>query len=747
MHNINLFWERVKKNPWYFLIGAVAAVILTVRIISVAGIETKEYLFDSIQLHFNSEEQIYTSNPASLEEGIYQITVNYDSSDGGLTNVYCDTHSHKTLICDNPSLSQYENSKSFDIWLNDDVSQLMVEVKADGGTINVSSISVKTQWNSKLYLITCCILRFFAVIGILCAVKNRDKFRKHSKTVFSIAVITLFSSLGVFLRYLLPGHDQVFHLLRIEGLKDAMLMGDIPTRVQTNWLYGYGYSVSAMYCDTMLIIPALMRIIGFTLQTTLKTYVFLINLGTAVCTYLCFRKMTKTELSAIIGTFLYVCAPYRLICIYNREALGEYTGMLFLPLIALGFYYAYKEDDGSENYGKKIIAPVIGFSGLIQTHILSCLMVALFGMAFVLIKWRSTFRKNRLIYLGKIAGFTILINLWFIIPFLRFMKEPLNVTKAEDMVADIQSYGLSIPELVSQNSSGHFWYNFAFYTSLSQRNTMSPGNGIIVLLLLFVLLLCLKRLGKKTGTISLMAFFTVAALWLSSNLFPYSALNKIWPWAAVMLTKVQFPYRYLTMAILFGSIFAMLFYDKFVKKYKKNLVIVLTCFVLLIASSQSLNHMYALFYGGYCTSHYDAASLDSAEIIGAQYLYDGTDLRACERERDVIPSNVDIERYLRWRNQFDITCKATGDAPGLVIPVFAYPGYEAYTEDGTRLETVRGYNNTLTVSLPMNYSGTISVRYKEPLLWRISEIISLIGFVYLIYYGRNSRRESADELV
>ena len=130
--------------------------------------------------------------------------------------------------------------------------------------------------------------------------------------MIGIGSITLFSSFGAFLRYILPGHDLAFHLLRIEGLKDALMLGDIPCKIQTNWCNGWGYAVSAIYGDISILLPSIMRLCGFTLQTSYHSFVFFVNLLTAVSAYYCFLKISKNKKISMITAFLYTAAPYRL---------------------------------------------------------------------------------------------------------------------------------------------------------------------------------------------------------------------------------------------------------------------------------------------------------------------------------------------------------------------------------------------------------------------------------------------------
>ena len=83
-------------------------------------------------------------------------------------------------------------------------------------------------------------------------------------------------------------HDLAFHLMRIEGLKEELLNGSFPVRMQTYWLNGYGYPVSIFYGDLLLYIPAVLRIFGVSVLASYNIYVLLINAGTVFISYFCF---------------------------------------------------------------------------------------------------------------------------------------------------------------------------------------------------------------------------------------------------------------------------------------------------------------------------------------------------------------------------------------------------------------------------------------------------------------------------
>ena len=65
----------------------------------------------------------------------------------------------------------------------------------------------------------------------------------------------------------------------------------------------------------------------------------MINAGTAVITYLCMNGISKNRKIALLTCFAYCTASYRMVNIYVRAAVGEYSAMMFMPVVA----YAVKQ--------------------------------------------------------------------------------------------------------------------------------------------------------------------------------------------------------------------------------------------------------------------------------------------------------------------------------------------------------------------------------------------------------------------
>lgn len=76
------------------------------------------------------------------------------------------------------------------------------------------------------------------------------------------------------------------------------------------------------------------------------------------------------------------------------------------------------------------------------------------------------------------------------------------------------------------------------------------------------------------------------------------------------------------------------------------------------------------------------------------------------------------------------------------LPLFNYKGYRATSDGNVRLPISDGENNTVRVQIPSEFDGTITVAFVPPLLWRISEIISLVSITVVIVFFVRHRKSN-----
>lgn len=74
-----------------------------------------------------------------------------------------------------------------------------------------------------------------------------------------------------------------------------------------------------------------------------------------------------------------------------------------------------------KEYRHSWLLPVLGFSGIIQSHVLSCEIAGVFTILLCLLCIRKVFRKRTFLELVKVVVGTVLANIWFLLPMLDMM--------------------------------------------------------------------------------------------------------------------------------------------------------------------------------------------------------------------------------------------------------------------------------------------------------------------------------------
>ena len=76
---------------------------------------------------------------------------------------------------------------------------------------------------------------------------------------------------------------------------------------------------------------------------------------------------------------------------------------------------------------------------------------------------------------------------------------------------------------------------------------------------------------------------------------------------------------------------------------------------------------------------------------------------------------------------------ASGQEAYIEPPILAYKGYHAYSA-GKELKVTTGDNFRIRVEVPTESEGVISIKFKEPILWRLAEVITALSWIAVIVY-------------
>lgn len=668
-----------------------------------------------------SSEYVLYGPYMTIGKGYYTIDVDY-YADSDCTMDIHSNHYSDYIISDEISLKRQSTHKSFNIRVKDVVEDLEIRTKYNGfGELRINSIMIT---ENTVGISTGAFLAFAVVIlGTLCYL-FREKLERNKFTILALLAIAFLSCVPVMTIGICRGHDGLFHLLRIEGLAQGLRDGEFPVRMQSVWMEGYGYPVSIYYGDILLYVPALLRIIGFSVSQSYKIYLFLINLGTSLIAFICFDRIVKNSRAALLGTAGYIFATYRLTNMYVRVAVGEYSAMLFLPLVFLAVYEIYTEDAGNlRKYMKNAVVLAIAMTGLMQTHLISVALASLIIAFVCILMIKKTFRKNTLIVYISAVIMTIILNLFFLVPFMDY-SENVSVKVFDDSVGNtvgtIQKMGAYISQyfMFYQRANGNSTAN------IGDRMAITPG--IVLMAALFVgIYFCIKYNDKM---IRFMTVMSVMMLWLSSNVFPWNFIVDHVPFME-WISIIQFPWRFLPFAQLFMSLLLCLLLVK-IEEEKRERVELAVLILLIVTTTQMFS---GVIQQRTFEEKYNTAGIDSFFLVYADYVRTGTNVDYFDGK--VRTNNVEItEDYTRQGKYAIIKCTAVdvGEDAWIEFPIINYKNYVAYGENGQNFTIVDGNNNVVRVIIPDRYSGMVTVVYEIPRLYKIADICSLIAVIVIV---------------
>lgn len=686
----------------------------------------------------------YYSDPFVLQPGVYQLRMCGGDHDGILyPTVQVYESSFQALRCDYVAVFAHQREIEIEAYVVDKVESAFVSCSYIGETEQpVNSIELyrtSIGWRMLVFIILLAATGLNLLIWLRDGVLQGCFLREQMIVVGVLAFGVLLAYLPYATDYMNIGADEGFHLLRIEGLKETLLhRQQFPVRIQEYWLYGHGYAVSSFYGDLFLLFPAMLRLIGFSLMDAYKLFVLAVLAGTAVIAYCSFYRCTGDRYGALLGSALYELAPYHIYSVYNRNAVGEYLGMMFLPLVICGFYCIYTEDRKKKDYTKAKIPLIAGLSCILQSHILTCELTVVALVPAGVVMWRKTFQKETLRELIKAAVCCLLLNAWFWIPLLKMLSVD-DYALGEIISRNIQYMGTSVAGILQM-----YPYVGGAQTGMYNCEPIQAGAALWAVMLCYMAILLWRRTqGKgdhmKNPYDKVMrwgALLSLLSLFLSTRYFPWDMVAQI-PGIGLLATAIQFPTRLLAITTLFFSFMASFFMlwlreeSSHWTMQARNMITVGSVMVIVMTALWStLYHVNDISYNNRPIRLYTAGNMGSVSVVNGEYLLEGTNIQELQYHDPV------ADEGLLWRDYskegLTIGLHVENPTSGelcVELPLTGYRGYGIETDGGTAVPYIteeRGAHGDLRIAVPSGYAGNILVSYKGFFIFRAAEWVSVL---------------------
>lgn len=563
--------------------------------------------------------------------------------------------------------------------------------------------------------------------------------KKENKTLFCVFIFTMLVALcPLFSKYCINGHDAEYHLLRIEALKEGILMGKPFLKVNVLFFGGAGYASSMFYPDLLLYIPALLRAVNVSINLSYHIFIAVCIILTYLSGFYCSYGITQNKYASTLTAVILTLCSYHLDDIYVRAAVGEYQAFIFIPFIIYGLFNIINE---------KMNRPWIfgiGFAGVILCHSLSLIFSIVVTAVILVINFKNVFLDFKVfVRLAVTTILTICATCFYTLPMLEQMKN--DVFRVSSTWIEPAQEAMDFKEIFANEF---------------------PCLGTALLLIVFIRIFITRKkddnvLKYADMLIATALIFAVA----STNLLPWERIGR-------HFSSIQFPWRLFIISSVFLSFAGGIVVEEIAKSRKLTrfiafkdggenhfvenfALIVVICIMSFTAFTSFKNNDQG--YYDYSNDYYSYKPF-TANVIGGEWLpkaVEDTDivLNACDVAKTDKGEIIPVDR-IKNALSIDINNDKDGNAiesetiEYIDVPFIYYKGYTAQDENGNELSVDgTGENGYLRVYTETGDAkiNHINVRYTGTLIQKISTAISIAAFLSLavlvyIYIKRKKLR-------
>ena len=698
-----------------------------------------------------------------LAAGRYLVTVEYEETDENLFVWLSDESGlwKSGRIFTEPQLLPYtENTLTYELWvtgISENVKFNLNYMTDNTGTI--SSITIEQTRFVKicvLFLLLVLLTLTFIILairdGIICFTM------KKALSAICVADIAIIASLPLFTPYLPVGFDSYFHITRIEGVKDALYSGQFPVRVEPTYLNGYGYAVSTFYGGLFFYGAALLRMVGFPLQTCYKLLIFFINLITATSSYFFFKAVFKEKKWGIAGAALFTLAAYKFCNTYYRGAIAESIAMALVPVVALCLWNIYSKPH-DKKYQLLFIPLTLAFSCVIESHLIGTEIVGVTAAVVCLIFYKKTFCRETFTVLVKFVIATLFLNAFFLVPFIDSLCNlDISVNSWDNIRIAFQETGMRIKDLFVfeiPDFNTEEWYY--------QEYTITVGTSFLAgIIVTIAASFCggMKKENRKEFLFwTIMGFLflfmvTIYFPWNGIVSFCYNKLGGFGLAISNMILNMQYSYRLLIVGLLFITGMTIksitILYDRF-KPVAKAAMIVMVGIAVFQCILLEASVIATEFNSGEKVVAITEYTGNSTVIGNGEYiplLDDGSWTYMNELEiHEAVLTDVEQTSYHKSGTNITIGVVNNTERTGTVeLPLLYYFGYKAYdTITGRKIQLYPTDRKHLAFSVEPGMEMNVRIRYAGKFLWKAADVVSVLTLagmisLYIVCFN-NSRKK------
>lgn len=383
---------------------------------------------------------------------------------------------------------------------------------------------------------------------------------KRNSYIF-IIIISIIISIPLFSsRYDIYIDDGIQHICRIMGTYQSIMEGQKLPVIMSNFCNSFGYSWNLFYSPITAYIPLLFHFITSSFVLDIKLFMLFVTILTGISMHECIYTITKNKWMSLLGSIIYILAPYRLTDMYIRMALAEFTSFIFIPMVFQGLYIMFHEENNSSK--KSVLILTLGAVGLVLTHLIIAMYTAIFAFIYLLCNIKKINNK----YIIK----KLMVSLIFIIFITSFFIFPLIEQKSNTNFEVFKPGRMERTDVL-------VYYKLDFLDFIyTDAGNMVFEIGIITIIGLLLTICTYKKIDKEYKTFYIFSLIMgLISLFMTLNVFPFEKLPPI-------LKMIQFSFRMLEFSNFFFAIVVSINFILSIKDFEKKDIIVLTSIIIML---------------------------------------------------------------------------------------------------------------------------------------------------------------------
>lgn len=432
------------------------------------------------------------------------------------------------------------------------------------------------------------------------------KFLLRNKKTHTVLLLLILISISCIplIGLLHPGlpitHDGQDHVARIANFYQNLQEGIVIPRWAPNLNWGYGHPILMFLYPIPSYSSSFFHFLGFSLVDSLKIVFAVTFVASGITMFLWVRSFLD-EYSAFFAALLYMFAPYRLVDLYVRGAIGEHVAFVFPPLI-LYFLFNYAKQ---RNY-LSFLGAAVSLALLILSHnAISLMFVPLLFAYSLFLLWGSKDNKNFVLSVIFIFLLGFGLSAFFWVPAFVEGKYTLRdiVTKGE--------YAKRFVEIKD------FFMGPWNYGGTGQFTVQI---GILQWCAVFASLPVIIYLKKHKNKYWGFTLFLVICF-LFSLFIMTSWSVALWDRIS-MIQKFQFPWRFLSLTVFITAVLGGIVIHQISGRMRGGIVVVLALLVLYFSNSYWHANGYLQKPSGFYTGIYQGTTDtgESAPIWSVRFM-------------------------------------------------------------------------------------------------------------------------------